>query len=93
MSTTANIYVGGVVFSVRNDGYPDEVVPFLRDIIKTAKEFVKNNPGYTLQEAIRIQLHLEADGEHSWIGRYEYIDPDYTYEITEDGKILGFDEV
>ena len=69
------------------------MIPFLQNILKAAKEFVKNNPSYSLQEAIRMLLHLEADGEYSWIVRGEHIDPDYTYEIAEDGKILVFDDV
>lgn len=81
MSTSANIYVGEEQFYVTYDGYPEGVIPVLKEIVQEAREVSKKTGRGLLRELIML---LNDD---EWIAPGFVRYPSYEYEIGPRGGV------
>ena len=82
MSTSGNIYISGRNFYIDGDGYPEHVIPYLRDLVRSSKKFAKRAK-LPLIDSILYMIFKENDNIISG----EIIKPNYEYMITETGQV------
>jgi len=84
-ATSANIFIGDVVFSVDSDGYPDDVIPLLQKLAKESRneeEFI----GKLVKEA------YQPDPLDSWLHLGETSMPSYDYAVDFKKGTITYEE-
>ncbi len=87
MSTSAEIYVGRRVFSMSHDGHPEEVVPYLLEIVEEVQEFHAKDGEEFLSEVTR-RLEKDANDEDVLLSHGYGQTPMYTYRVLPDGGVV-----
>ncbi|MFW6121792.1 MAG: hypothetical protein ACOC80_12985 [Petrotogales bacterium] len=81
MATKANVIINEKEYFIGIDGYPDLVIPSLRELVKDVKHFAKNH-NFSFQRALKIlsdentgQYHLFSGRGHGFAEFEYYIGP------------------
>lgn len=81
MSTSAGILIDGVWYFTSSDGYPDEIVPVLEEIIKEFKE-VRMPDQEGRQKYLGFILQgLILEERLALVGSDKEVETDYDYEL------------
>lgn len=78
-------------YYVESDGYPDTIVPYLRNIVENSMEKAKEkykNPDENWLDQLQLDFDNRIGGLQPELVMYNSQVCDYYYKITEDGKVL-----
>lgn len=87
MSTSAEIYVGEKVFSMSHDGHPEEVVPYLLEIVEEVQELHGKKEGGGLLNEVIQRLEKDANDGDKLLSHGFGQTPMYTYRVLPDGGV------
>lgn len=85
MSTKANVRINKKEYFIGIDGYPDLVIPSLKDLVKDAKYFAKNHH-FSFQRALKI-LSDENTGQYRLFSGYGHGFAEFEYQIGSRGGV------
>ena len=88
MSTPATITFDRMTYFQSHDGYPDVVIPEIKQFVKNAKEMAEKNPDFSFARALTILL-IEAEYQCSEVNAFS---TEYEYEIDIEGNVKQIEE-
>jgi hypothetical protein len=84
MSTGATINIGGTTFFQASDGYPEDIIPMIQDMIKDAKEKAERNPDFTWMQILTNAMKEDFTYDDYCNG----FPAEYDYYIDKDDNVV-----